>query len=173
MLILYQGTDNHKRFLFMSSEGAAGDRVESRVGYQMKRAQHALRVEMDKALRKVGITTAQYAALSTLGAAPGLSGAELARRSFVTPQTMNAILANLEAAGLVMRHPHPEHGRVLQAYLTEMGEESVVRAHGIVEAVERRMLEGLSQDDRRWLLEALRNCADTLGGGAEGAAAGA
>jgi len=119
------------------------------------------------------MTTAQYAALSTLEAAPGLSGAELARRSFVTPQTMNAILANLEAAGLAVRRHHPEHGRVLQAYLTEMGEESVTRAHGLVEAVERRMLDRLSQDDRRRLLEALRGCADALGGGAEGAVAGA
>lgn len=157
----------------MSSKGVAEDRVKSRVGYQMKRAQHALRVEMDKALREVDMTTAQYAALSTLEAAPGLSGAELARRSFVTPQTMNAILANLEAAGLGVRRHHPEHGRVLQAYLTEMGEESVTRAHGLVEAVERRMLDRLSQDDRRRLLEALRGCADALGGGAEGAVAGA
>ena len=133
----------------MSSEGVAGDRVDSRVGYQMKRAQHALRVEVDKALREVSMTTAQYAALSALEVAPGLSGAELARRSFVTPQTMNVILVNLEAAGLVVRRPHPEHGRVLQAYLTEIGEESLAGAHGLVEAVERRMLDRLSQDGRR------------------------
>ena len=154
----------------MNSRGVAEDRVESRVGYQMKRAQHALRVEMDKALREVGTTTAQYAALSTLEAAPGLSGAKLARRSFVTPQTMNVILANLEAAGFVVRRPHPENGRVLQAYLTEMGKESLAGAYGVVEDVERRMLEELSRDDRRRLLEALRSCAEALEGGAEGAA---
>ncbi len=108
-----------------------------------------------------------------MGAAPGLSGAELARRSFVTPQTMNVILTNLEAAGLVVRRPQPEHGRVLQTYLTEMGEDSVAKAHGLVEAVEGRMLDRLSQDDRRRLLEALRGCADALEGGAEDAAAGA
>ena len=151
----------------------AEGRVEDRVGYQMKRAQHALRVEMDKALREVGMTTAQYAALSALEATPGLSGAELARRSFVAPQTMNAILANLEAAGLAARQPHPKHGRILQAYLTEVGEESLARAHGAVGAVERRMLEGLSRDDRHRLLEALRSCADTLEVSAEGAIAGA
>ena len=63
----------------MSNEGVVGGWVESKVGYQMKRAQHALRFEMDRALREVGMTTAQYAALSTLEAAPGLSAAELAR----------------------------------------------------------------------------------------------
>ena len=157
----------------MSSEGVVGSMVESKVGYQMKRAQHALRFEMDKALREVGMTTAQYAALSALGAAPGLSGAELARKSFVTPQTMNAILTNLEAAGLILRRPHPEHGRVLQTYLTKIGEESVVRAHGLVEAVEERMLDRLSQDDQRRLLEALRSCAHALEGGLECTTAGA
>lgn len=124
---------------------------------------------MDKALREFSMTTAQYAALSALEATPDLSGAELARRSFVTPQTMNAILSNLEVAGLAARRQHPGHGRILQAYLTERGEESMARAHGVVEAVERRMLEGLSRDNRRWLLEALRGCADALEGRTAGA----
>lgn len=154
-------------------ERMAEGRVEGRVGYQMKRVQHALRSAMDGALREVGITTAQYAALNALEVAPGLSGADLARRGFVTPQTMNAIVVNLEAAGLVARRPHPEHGRVLQAYLTETGEELVSRAHEVVEAIERRMLEGLGRDEQRWLLEALRGCADALETGAEEATSGA
>ena len=62
---------------------------------------------------------------------------------------------------------------MLQAYLTEIDEESLAGAHGLVEAVERRMLDRLSQDDRRQLLEALRSCADALEGGLECAAAGA
>lgn len=143
--------------------------VEGRVGYQMKRAQHALRIALDEALREVGMTTAQYAALSALETTPGLSGAELARRCFVKPQTMNAIVVNLESAGLVVRRPHPEHGRVLRAYLTGAGEELVPRAHWMVEAIERRMLKGLGQDEQRRLLDALRSCADALETSAEGA----
>ncbi len=150
----------------MRSQRTIRGGVEGRVGYQIKRVQQALRTALDGALRGIGTTTAQYAALSALEATPGLSGAELARRGFVTPQTMNAILVNLEAAGLVARRPHPEHGRVLQAYLTEAGEELVAEAHGVVEAVERRMLEGLGQDDQRRLLDALRRCAEALETGA-------
>ncbi len=118
------------------------------------------------------MTTAQYAALSALEATPGLSGAELARRGFVTAQTMNAILVNLETAGLVTRRSHPEHGRVLQAYLTGAGEELVARAHGVVEAIERRMLEGLGGDDQRRFLNTLRRCADALETGAGRATSG-
>jgi len=65
------------------------------------------------ALRGLGITTPQYAALTFLDESPGLSSAQLARRAFVTPQTMNRMVANLEAAGLIARGPHPELGRVL------------------------------------------------------------
>ena len=95
--------------------------LEQSVGYQLKRAQHALRIQMDNALREVGLTTPQYAALSAIEETPGLSGNKIARRCFVTPQTMNLILANVESAGLIVRHPHPEYGRILQAYLTQVG----------------------------------------------------
>ena len=144
----------------MGYEGVVGGRV----GYELKRAQHALRVEMDVALRLVGLTTPQYVALSVLEEEPGSSGAELARRCFVTPQTMNGILVNLENAGLVGRRPHPGHGRVLQAYLTAEGEAMISRTHAPIEAIEGRMLAGFGEDERGRLLRALRECADTLEG---------
>jgi|SRR5215217_7187881 len=142
----------------MGSEGRLGGRI----GYQLKRAEHALRLEMDGVFREMGLTTPQYAALSVLEDEPGLSGAALARRCFVTPQTMNQILTNLEAAGMVERRPHPEHGRVLSAYLTGEGAKRVSRAHGEVEAIEERMLAGLGREERSLLLEALRNCVESL-----------
>ena len=128
----------------------------------MKRAQHALRLEMDGALKEVGLTTPQYAALSVVEGEEGLSGALLARRCFVTPQTMNGILVNLEKAGLLERRAHPEHGRVLQAYLTGDGERMLSRAHALVEAIEGRMLGDLTEDERARLLAVLRGCADAL-----------
>ena len=137
--------------------------MEARVGYQMKRVQHALRLEMDGVLRDLGLTTPQYAALGVLEAEPGLSGAALARRCFVTPQTMNQILTNLQSAGLVARRRHAEHGRILQAYMTEEGEGVLSKAHRWVGDIERRMLAGLNSDERQRLLETLRGCADALG----------
>jgi DNA-binding MarR family transcriptional regulator len=137
-------------------------RLGRRVGYQMKRAEHALRLEMDGVLRGVGLTTPQYAALSVLEEEAGLSGAALARRCFVTPQTMNQILMNLQGSGMVERRPHPEHGRVLSAYLTRKGAELVALAHGEVGAIEDRMLVGLDSGERSRLLEALRGCAESL-----------
>lgn len=128
----------------------------------MKRAQHALRSEMDGALREVGLTTPQYAALLVVEGEEGLSGALLARRCFVTPQTMNGILINLERAGLMERRAHPEHGRVLQAYLTGDGERMLSRAHALVEAIEEQMLGDLTEGERARLLAVLSGCADAL-----------
>ena len=139
--------------------------LEGRVGYQMKRAQHALRLEMDAVLRGLGVTTPQYAAMSVLGEEAGLSGSTLARRCFVAPQTMNLILVKLAGAGLIERRPHPEHGRVIQANLTDRGEDLLARAHALIEAVEERMLAGLDREERLRLLEALRACAASLGSG--------
>jgi len=137
-------------------------RLAEKIGYEMKRAQHGLRLEMDAALKGLGVTTPQYAALSVLAEEPGISNAALARRSFVTPQTMNQILVRLEAAGFVERRPHPEHGRVLQAFLTEEGERLRRYCATRVDAVEERMVGGLSEGERLGLLEMLRACSVAL-----------
>lgn len=136
--------------------------LDESVGYELKRVQHALRLAMDGEVRALGLTTPQYAALSVLEREEELSGAELARRCFVTPQTMNGIITGLESAGLVERRAHPTHGRVVQARLTQGGGELLARAHERVAAVEERMVSGLSQSERQGLLSALRSCTEAL-----------
>ncbi len=136
--------------------------VDGRIGYELKRVQHALRLKMDAGLRDGGLTTPQYAAMSVLEDSPGLSGAALARRCFVTPQTMNQILANLEGDGLVERRDHPEHGRVLQAFLTKRGTKSLVKAHRTVDEIEEQMLDGLGNKKRARFLDALLSCTKSL-----------
>jgi DNA-binding MarR family transcriptional regulator len=141
--------------------------VEQQIGYQLKRAQHALRLSMDSALSDLGLTTAQYAALSALEAAPGLSNAALARRCFVTAQTMNAIVMQLEASGLIERRQHPEHGRVLQTTLTAEGQQRVTQAHRIVGRIEEQMVQHLDQAERQQFFRWLQACTSALESKAE------
>lgn len=138
------------------------DRLEHQIGYQLKRTQQALRLKMDDALRGIGLTTPQYAVLSLLESATGLSNADLARRAFVTPQTMNVMVAKMETAGLVARRPHPTHGRVQETLLTEQALQVLVLAHPLVDAIVQRMLASLERDDQRHLLMALHACASAL-----------
>ena len=139
--------------------------MEERLGYELKRAQQALRATMEAALGDFGLTAPQYAALAALEEAPGISSAELARRSFVTPQTMQAIVAGLERRGLLARAGIPGHGRVLAVELSEEGCRLVDRAHSSVRAIEERMSAGLSGRERRQLFDLLRRCAQALEAG--------
>jgi DNA-binding MarR family transcriptional regulator len=136
--------------------------MERNVGYYLKRAQHALRLAMDEALHALELTTPQYAALSALEIEPGLSNAALARRCFVTPQTMNMIVVQLENNQLVVRRQHVEHGRVLQTNLTPLGQERVQQAHQIVDYIEEHMVSQLSQHERQHLVLWLKTCSQAF-----------
>jgi DNA-binding MarR family transcriptional regulator len=132
------------------------------VGYLLKNAQQSLRAAMDAALRNLDITTPQYSVLAFLEESPGLSSAQLARRGFVSPQTMNRIVANLEASGLIERGPNPEVGRVLEATLTARGRGLLVDCHQRVQEVEARMLADFTEEERRQLADLLERCASNL-----------
>ena len=76
---------------------------------------------MRRRLERFGLSVPEYTALSILAAVPGLSNAQLARRSLITPPAMLEVLASLERRGLVERHADPQHGRIRRAELTEEG----------------------------------------------------
>ena len=90
-----------------------------------------------------------------LKAYPGLSGADLARVALLTPQTVGVIIRNLERDGAIRKTPHPVHGRVLQWTLTRRGATLLEKCRRHVQAVERRLVAGLSKKAqmtvRRWL----------------------
>jgi DNA-binding MarR family transcriptional regulator len=69
---------------------------------------------------------------------------------------MDGVLATLERAGLVERHPHPTHGRILQVYLTSEGQRRLEAARPSVERLERIIEEGLSAEQvaliKEWLV---------------------
>ena len=131
-------------------------------GYVLKRAQSALRSAMDGALAALDLTTPQYSALTELAQEQGLSNAELARRCFVTPQTMHQILGGLEREGLVTRSQHPEHGRIQQTALTAKGEQRLTQAYGRVSSVEARMTQSLSPTEIGQATGVLVKCYEAL-----------
>ena len=132
------------------------------VGYLLTAAQHSLRLAIDTAMRDLGVTAPQYAVLRFLDESPGMSGADLARRAFVTPQTMNRIIVNLDKAGLIERAPHAKSGRVLDTRLSPAGRRLLGRCRERVDAVENTMLSGLTAAEREQLQDLLQRCADSL-----------
>ncbi len=136
--------------------------IDQRIGYIVKRLQQGLRVAADEVLRPLGLTMPQYAALFALTTRPGLSNSELARRCFVTRQTMNDLLAGLQRADLITRAAHPHDGRVRQIELTASAHDVLGRADHRVAVVEQQVTTGLNAAERRQLLDLLQRCTANL-----------
>src|SRR5580692_8794252 len=136
--------------------------VAKRLGYALKRAQHALRVSMDNVLRPLNLTTPQYAVLCAIEAEAGISNARLARAAFVTAQTMQGVLSNLERDGLLRRPPDPAHGRILRSELTTQGRSLLARAHAAVRTVEDKMVTSLGEQLAARMAASLTKCAVDL-----------
>jgi DNA-binding MarR family transcriptional regulator len=143
----------------------AADAVEPRVSYVVARLERAIRQAIQERVREFGLTTLQYTTLSVLGARGELSNAQLARRSYMTPQSMSEVIEALEARGLIERSPHPNHRRVLPARLTDEGRRVLAVCDRAVDEAEEEMMAGLDADQRRALLDALKSCVRALHAG--------
>jgi DNA-binding MarR family transcriptional regulator len=138
--------------------------MEPSLLYAVKQVELVVRAHLDELLRPHGLTTATYTALTVLERRDGLSTAELARNSFVTPQAMADIVAALETRGLIRRSPDPGHGRRLRTCLTATGRAQLAAVAHEVAALEERMLADLSGPERRDLRAHLNTCRAALSG---------
>src|SRR5699024_2305259 len=136
--------------------------VDQRQNHVIQREQQTLHSRMDKDLGAVGMTTPQYAALSILEEDQGLSNAELARRCFLTPQTMHKIVGGLEEKGLVKRKSDPSHGRKISTLLPSDGDEMLKDAHQIVTQIELEMTKNLTRKEIEQTTKNLAKCLEPL-----------
>ena len=136
--------------------------TERAVGYLVKRVQQSLRRRCDAALRPSELSMAQYAAMRALADHPEASASELARRCFVTRQSLQDLLAGLRSAGYVRDAKAPPRGRARSLELTAAGAKRLAAAHAAVMAVESSMLEGISASTQRQLAASLDRCAQNL-----------
>jgi DNA-binding MarR family transcriptional regulator len=136
--------------------------TEHSAGYLMKRVQQSLRRRCDAALRPTGLSMAQYAALRALADLPEASASELARRCFVTRQSLQDLLTGLRSAGLVTDAPAAPRGRARALALTATGRKRLAAGDAAVDAVDVAMVDGLTQPERNRLAAMLVHCAENL-----------
>ncbi|MGW4163307.1 MarR family winged helix-turn-helix transcriptional regulator [Streptomyces sp. NPDC004788] len=136
--------------------------VTERLGLHIKRVEQELMAAKHAALRPLGLTVPQYAALYTLDEHPGLSAAALARACLVTPQTIATVLANLEAKALITRRPHPWHRKVTEVHLTDDGRRLLAQADAKAVAIERHIADGFSAEERALLVDLLARASSRL-----------
>jgi DNA-binding MarR family transcriptional regulator len=132
------------------------------LGVLIKSAQAVLNQRMDEALRPLGLTVSQYACLQNLHDEPGITGSELARRTFVSRQSANVLLQGLERRGLIERSDEPGPRRERAVALTGEARRLVGDARARVAAVVARMSSPLDEDRMRALRADLALCRDAL-----------
>jgi DNA-binding MarR family transcriptional regulator len=136
--------------------------TEHAAGYLVKRVQQSFRRRSDAALQAVGVSMSQYAVLRALADHPDASAADLARRCFVTRQSLGDVLAVLRTGGLVESTDVPPRGRSRALQLTAAGRDRLATADRAVMAVDAAMTAGLTRTDRQRLTDLLTRCAENL-----------
>lgn len=141
-------------------------RTEPGISYAVARLHQRVFASITERVAPYGLTTLQFTTLSVLSrhGAP-LSTSQLARRAFMTPQSMSEVIHALEGKGLIKRSPHPNHRRTLPARITAKGRRVLVACDEAVSDLEDSMLEGFSEKDRAELLGMITAAVRNLGGG--------
>ncbi|CAJ9410704.1 MarR family winged helix-turn-helix transcriptional regulator [Burkholderia pseudomallei] len=144
-----------------AARDAAKTRAPQRLTYVIGNLDRLLRRHMTDALAPLGITLAQYTALSVLEARGPSSNAKVAERSFITPQSANEVTSAMAGRGWIMREADPNHGRVILLRLTPEGAAMLRECEAALRPLESRMLDGVPHADadaaQHWLEIFVRN----------------
>ncbi len=138
------------------------------LGFALRQLMQTLRQSVDSGLRGRGIDLSfvHGMVLRTIAREPGISGAQLARRTTVTAQSMNSLLRSMESTELVVRERHPENRRTDCWYLTGIGLRQLEQAGEVVDLVMGRIRASITKADAARLVELLHQCAAALQTGA-------
>ncbi len=139
----------------MSAQVAVEEPAESSLLYLLKQVELAVRGRVDAAAAELGLTMPKFVAMSVLARHPGMTAADLARRSFVRPQSMATVVTSLESLGFVSRCQDPVDRRNHRLTLTTEGRRLVVELSLLVRDIEEMMLADFTEAERLMLRDFL------------------
>ena len=85
------------------------------------------------------------------------SNAQVAERSFITPQSANEVMNAMASRNWVSREPDPTHGRIVLLQLTDEGRAVLRECEQAVKTIEKQMMEGIELDAASALQSSPRN----------------
>jgi len=109
--------------------------------YLLRQAQLLVYAQMVEQLRAFELTPVQYMVLSLSSHKDSPSSADLARRTLMTPQSMNELIAALFRKGLVQRREHPDNKRILQVALTKDGARLLMQCDKQIDRMEKAIFD--------------------------------
>lgn len=117
---------------------------------------------LERALRAEDLTLAQHNALQQVLWTPGVSAAEIARRSGMTAQSMGAAVSGLVERGLLRRERHPTSRRSMRLFATADGHAAAARAASIARRIEGETTSPLSPEDKDTIHRLLHRLVEEL-----------
>ena len=133
------------------------DLLGDSLAYAIKRTQ----VRCDEALARYlepGISPARFAALSTVGANPGISQAALGGLLNIASPSVVKVVDDLERMGLMRRETSSDR-RVYALRLTDRGTSDLKRYHGSIQTFEKKIASLLTLQERTQLFALLAKVA--------------
>lgn len=121
-----------------------------------------LRTRFDQRAREHGATRAQWAILARLERQSGLSQNELAALLEVEPITVARLVDKLEARGLVERRADPNDRRIWRLHNLPAAKPIVEKITRYREAMNAELTEGMADNVREALIDALLNMKNHL-----------
>lgn len=118
---------------------------------------HLVRQQINALLAPLGLTFPKYSALKAIEEKQALTNADLARACLVRPQTMNSVVRDLEAAGLIQAASVPDHSLKILYSLTPQAQQVLSHAHAIVQGLENAFLVGLGEAKVQEMQEMMQN----------------
>jgi DNA-binding MarR family transcriptional regulator len=133
-----------------------------RLSYLIGQLDRVVSKRLSEALARHGLTLPQYTALSVLRARGRSSNAQIAERSFITPQAANEVVKTMETSGWVMREPDPMNRRVVLLSLTQAGHALLGECDAAADHVEGAMLDDMDTETAQQLHALLHACVRNL-----------
>jgi DNA-binding MarR family transcriptional regulator len=122
--------------------------MQARTFYLAKRVESEVAMTMSNALNPYDLTPLQYAVMSFVDTeGEAFSSAQLSRRFFMTPQSMNEIVTILERKNRLVKTKDPNHKRVLRLSLTDEGKTILTACNTAIDAAETQFLSGLKEKE--------------------------
>lgn len=110
-----------------------------------------------------GLTAGQPKVLDYLGLHDGSVQKDIALGCQIDPATLTGLLNRMEEKGLIHRRTEDGNRRCLHVYLTQLGWEKQREVRRTLEQLEQRVLFGLDEKQRAYLLEGLlRVCRELI-----------
>ncbi|MBI3444866.1 MAG: MarR family transcriptional regulator [Magnetospirillum sp.] len=131
------------------------DILDDIVGYRLRRAQVVVYQDYARTVASVDIRPSQFAAMTIIGANPGLSQTMLATTMGIDRSGAVILIDALEDKGLAMRVPSPVDRRTYAIMLSDAGQTLLARLKELVAEHDIRVTARLSPAERNQLNELL------------------